>query len=51
MRLRDNYTVRADSMLGGGPKYPAYTAEQVMYHNQNTSGNSFISTSVSDLNR
>lgn len=51
MRLRDNYTVRADSMLGDGPKHPAYTAEQVMYHNQNTSGNSFISTSVSDLNR
>ncbi len=50
MRLRDNYTVRADSMLGDGPKHPAYTAEQVMYHNQGTSGNSFISTSVSDLN-
>ena len=51
MRLRDNYTVRADSMLGDGPRNPAYTAEQVMYHNQGTSGNSFISTSVSDLNR
>ena len=51
MRLRDNYTVRADSMLGDGPKNPAYSAEQVMYHNQGTSGNSFISTSVSDLNR
>lgn len=51
MRLRDNYTVRADSMLGDGPKNPAYSAEQVMYHNQGTSGNSFISTSASDLNR
>lgn len=51
MKLRDNYTVRADSMLGDGPRNPAYTAEQVMYHNQGTSGNSFISTSVSDLNR
>lgn len=50
MRLRDNYTVRADSMLGDGPKKPAYSPEQVMYHNQGTSGNSFISTSVSDLN-
>lgn len=50
MRLRDNYTVRADSMLGDGPKKPAYSSEQVMYHNQGSSGNSFISTSVSDLN-
>lgn len=50
MKLRDNYTIRADGMLGDGPKKPAYSAEQVMYHNQGTSGNSFISTSVSDLN-
>lgn len=48
MSLRDNYTVRADSTLGAGPKKPVYTAERVMYHNQGT--NSFISTSVSDLN-
>ena len=49
MPLRDNASVRVDSSFGDGPKHRPYTNEQVMYHNQNSSGFNFVGASKDDL--